>query len=380
VEPSIDTMLLPCIVLCLGCATASFLPPRGGLLRAPRSVRSAVAQRISMSEAVVVTDGSDSFYNSRAIFQALYDFGDYSAVIALSSDASDAKKMLLSRQARYSGLVDILQIVEGSVGDGMPGATVWLALDAKADELAAQIPAAQQAGVTRIFAVLGADTSGVPALTAALEGSGIAFTVMRPGVLGRGVGGSGLKLGEIDCEMEETEMSKEDVYRFIVEAMTLPGAVGRTFSLCPSADDTQFREMRRAGCDRREEAEALLAGVITEAVLEEAEVELSAEEQEAAAKSAMESEAEREDELKALLEKARQKGIETAKARKEDEEKKAADRAERREYYKTPDEPDKDGPPAPPAGEEPPPPPPKDGGDKDGGDKDGGDEPPLAMA
>lgn len=80
---------------------------RGGLTWSPR------ACALSMAEQLVLTDGTDSFFASRSAVQALYDFGDFSKITALSSSVTSAKKMLLSRQARYSGLIDILEFSEG---------------------------------------------------------------------------------------------------------------------------------------------------------------------------------------------------------------------------------------------------------------------------
>merc|ERR1712083_646968 len=94
-------------------------------------------------------------------------------------------------------------------------------------------------------------------------------------------------------------------------------------SLVSSANDSQLKEMRLAGCDRREEVEALLAGVITEELpAEVAEIEAEAAKA-AASKSDIEESAEREDEIKELLARARERGIEADKKRKEEEEEKA---------------------------------------------------------
>ena len=51
-------------------------------LRAPRPLRASRAGVcVVMSGKVVVTDGTDSFYGSRTIFQMLHDYGDYSAIV-----------------------------------------------------------------------------------------------------------------------------------------------------------------------------------------------------------------------------------------------------------------------------------------------------------
>ena len=152
------------------------------------------------------------------------------------------------------------------------------------------------------------------------------WTVMRTGSMSAAGGGGGLKLDEVDMATC-AEVPKEDIFRFVTEALTIEESYSRMFSLCPSADVSQLKEMRMAGCDRREEAEALLRGQIQEGALEEqakAAEEKAAAEGAASAKSAEEEEAEREEELKELLAKAKKKGEENAIKRAEEEKLKQA--------------------------------------------------------
>lgn len=321
----------------------------------------------------------------------LHDYGKYDSITASSSSVADAKKMLLSRQARYSGLIDLLKFSEQEFSEALSGATVWLAINVNEAELPAQLDVAKAAGVSRVFVLTTADgpsptLSDAAALTAKLDASGLAYTVMRTGCLDpKSSGGGGLKLGEIDLPTCET-VGRDDVFRFVTEALTLPGASGRLFSFCPSVDASQLKEMRLAGCDRREEAEALLAGVIVETLPEEQQKEVVVDEEEARI-SAAEAEAEREEELKELLVKARERGIESAKKQKEKEEFLAAKRAERAQYYIATEEEqaeakgekgESDEDPSPPSSPPSSPPPPKP--PSGGGDSDKPDEPPLAMA
>ena len=124
----------------------------------PPAGRAAVLRRASapplMSEKVVVTDGTDSFFQSRMIFQYLHDFGDFSRVTAFSSSVTEAKKMLLSRQARYSGLVDVLDFAEGGdveLSAALGGASTWIVVNADSKAVVGQLEAAAAAGVKRAF-------------------------------------------------------------------------------------------------------------------------------------------------------------------------------------------------------------------------------------
>lgn len=296
-----------------------------------------------MAETVVVTDGTDSFFGSRSVFQVLHDAGDFSSLTAFSSSIVDAKKMCISRQARYSGLIDVLKFAEG--GDAelaatLSGVSTWVAINGDAAKLPAQISAAAGAGVKRIFVHLSAADAAPDegALKAALEASGAAYTVMRTGTLAKAGAGGGLVVGDFELPTCE-DVPIDDAFRLLVESLTIPEAEGRFFSLCPSVDDSQLKEMRRAGCSRKEEAVALLKGVIVEKAPEEREAIASGSSAAAAAedddpRSEEEKAAAAEEEVKMLLERARAKGIENQKKMAEEEAEKAAKRAERLAYFK----------------------------------------------
>eukprot|EP00966_Prymnesium_polylepis_P118123 2730918-Prymnesium_polylepis.1 len=102
---------------------------------------------------IVVTEGSNNFYGARTLVQMLHDFGSAKQITAVSDDAATTKKALLTRQARYSGLIDTLGFAEGE----WPAAEAWLAINADEATLPAQLAAATQAGVSRIFLLLTAD-------------------------------------------------------------------------------------------------------------------------------------------------------------------------------------------------------------------------------
>ena len=389
---------------------ASLTPQQGVGMR----VRSAIKQdglasaraaqsAIAMGQQIVVTDGTDSFYESRTVFSSLHEFGDYDKIIACSTSSAEANKMLLSRNARYSGLLDKLEIVDSPLADAMAGCDVWLSVNADVSAAKTQITAAKKAGVKRVLLLFTADgpeakPSDISALKSSLESSGLVFSVVRTGKLvSKGTGG-GLLCGEVADEC--ADVPKEDIFRFVTEALTLEAAETRLVSLLPTADDTQFREMRRAGCDRREEAEALLKGVIKEKSADE----VAAEEEAAAAKKKSETKTDKPEkettpeELQMLLERARKAGEENKKRMEEEEAEKLRKREERVAYFKAADDAaeekksypkdddddsdtDKDEPEAPKgdAGDGAPNDSGNGGGDS-GGSKDKPDAPPLALA
>jgi len=338
----------------------------GAFLVAP-SARSAALGRsavrasvdVQMAGSLVVTDGTDNFYGSRGIFQYVYDFGDFGKITAFGSSTADSKKMLLSRNARYSGLLDVLEFAEGGAAElatAFGGADTWLAVNADEATVLEQLKAAEAAGVKRAFVHVSASEApsmDVTAVSSAL--SSLKYTVMRTGSLSKTGGGGGLIVGEIDLPTCD-EVPADDVFRFITEALTLPEAEGRAFSLCTSVDSSQLREMRMAGCSRREEVLAFLQGKISDKAVEAVAAEPTAEEAAATAKSEAEIAAAREEELKALLAKAKVRGEENQKKMAEEEAAKEKARAERMELYKSVEPEEGEG---------------KEGEDKDGGEEDG---------
>lgn len=247
--------------------------------RAPHATRG--SKGCMMAGKVVVSDGTNSFYESRGIFQMLHDHAEFDAITALSSSTADAKKMLLSRQARYSGLTDLLTFSEKD-NDAFTGADAWVSINSDSGNLDAQLAAAKAAGVRRIllhFSTEGPSDDGTTVGTLSSELSGLTYTVLRTGTLTKTGAGGGLKVGGL-AEPTCGEVSKDDVFRIVTEALTLDSAAGKMLSLCASEDVTQLKQMRQAGCTRREEADALLSGKIKEpesvAENEETEAEMAA--------------------------------------------------------------------------------------------------------
>ena len=219
---------------------------------------------------VVVTDGTNSFYESRGIFQMLHDHGDFAGISAYSSgggSSADAKKMLLSRNARYSGLLDLLTFSEGEAAEAFAGADTWVSINSDGAAVSTQLAAAKAAGVKRVLLHYSTDgpSDGTDAGSLSGELSGLTYTVLRTGKLTKASGGGGMKVGEL-ADPTCGEATKDDVYRIMTEALTLDSASGKMLSICSSDDLTQLKAMRQAGCTRREEADALLAGKIKEAV------------------------------------------------------------------------------------------------------------------
>lgn len=252
--------------------------------------------------------------------------------------------MLLSRQARYSGLIDILNFSEGDLSEAASEANVWIAINCDLAELPKQLPVVAAAGIHRIFIHVSSGSScAVPDDISGLERllgvTGICWTVMRTGILSSTEEGKkGLTIAEFDLPVCE-DINKDEVFRFVAEAVTILEAEEKMFSLCPSTDDTQLKQMRMAGCGRREEVQALLRAQIVEHATEELDA-IETVDPKTIDKSRKADELKRDEEVKALLTKAKEEGIRKQKELKEIEEEKAKKRAERQAYFenRSPDE------------------------------------------
>ena len=157
----------------------------------------------------------------------LHDFGEFASILAAGNPVAETKKVLLSRQARYSGLLDILGFDAEVSSATFAGANQWLAVNADEASLPQQISLAKAAGVERAFILVSeGPLDNVDDITDALEESGMAFTLMRTGPLISASVDGGLSVSEFDLPVCE-EVPKDEVFRFVTEALTLPSAHGR---------------------------------------------------------------------------------------------------------------------------------------------------------
>lgn len=280
---------------------------------------------------MLVFDTTDGYFTSRDIFQQLFTYGNFGRIACVSKSATLAKKMMLGREARYSGLIDVLEIIEADDVSAPAVAQaaafdVWMILNAQQSALGGQIAAAKAAGAKRLLLTVnegGLTDKG--ALEGLLAASGLQYTVMRTGELSKSIEGSALvsdtqparleaarrprlaasspratppphcprgaaqRIDAVDCASAPAVISRTDAFRVAVEALTIDSALGKMFSLCP-ADRQQtsavFKEMRYAGVDRRQEVVALLSGTVDSRAseIEASEVKAAAVAEEKAAK------------------------------------------------------------------------------------------------
>lgn len=141
---------------------------------------SAAVQRRS-AETMVADGGKvlvSGFLNSKErtdqfVFDILQAQGKWEKIVAFSDNMVFAKKRLVSRKSRYSGLLDVLEFVEGDKYDAatmdekLQGVSAWLCFDCEADKIKDSVEFAKKAGVKSM--VISSTVSAADAASAGVE-------------------------------------------------------------------------------------------------------------------------------------------------------------------------------------------------------------------
>lgn len=149
---------------------------RIGLL-APQARSSVTAPVMSADGGKVLVTG---FLNSKErtdqfVFDILQAQGKWEKIVAFSESASFAKKRLISRKSRYSGLLDVLEFEEGDKYDAatmeekLKGISAWLCFDCESSKIKDSVEFAKKAGVKKI--VISSTVSAADASSAGVEDS-----------------------------------------------------------------------------------------------------------------------------------------------------------------------------------------------------------------
>lgn len=228
---------------------------------------------------------TESAASEQFVFDLLHKHDVFKKIVAVCPDPDSAKKRLMSRSARYTGLLDVLSFSEGSsvpLTSELEGAVAWLAFGAAPSEAAAQAEAAVKAGIKHLVVV--ASGEGKVDFTDAkkkLEGSATAFTFIQTGSLVAGKEGGGIILeacggcdgsGEHAVIPEGATVVREDAVRVATEAFMLPPSKDKTFALTSDSGGQALKylkEVRGKGYTRQQEVGFLMTGGFQEFVVEE---------------------------------------------------------------------------------------------------------------
>lgn len=107
------------------------------------------------------------------VFDILQAQGKWEKIVAFSDSVSFAKKRLISRKSRYSGLLDVLEFEEGDKYDAaimeekLKGISAWLCFDCEGDKIKGSVEVAKKAGVKSM--VISSTVSASDAASAGVE-------------------------------------------------------------------------------------------------------------------------------------------------------------------------------------------------------------------
>lgn len=151
------------------------------------------APQARFAETVMSADGGkvlvSGFLNSKQrtdqfVFDILQAQGKWEKIVAFSENMAFAKKRLISRKSRYSGLLDVLEFQEGdkydaaTMEENLQGCSAWLCFDCQGDKIKDSVEVAKKAGVKNmvISSTVSAEDSTSAGVEDALKVRGDAVT------------------------------------------------------------------------------------------------------------------------------------------------------------------------------------------------------------
>jgi len=219
----------------------------------------------------------ESMANDKHLLNILNKQGVWSSIALLASDTSVAKKKLLSRESRYSGLLDVLSYVDGDAVDcdrikgELKGFDAFLYFDCAPLNIPLMVDAAitaklQRLVITSTFDVDDADSmSIVQAATQKLKDASIGYTIIRTDGIIDSEEGKSYQLRNITDKISQTgydfRIAKGDIMRLAAEALVTPSTQQTTFAALggSSLSMEYLRQLREKGMDRRQELDHIIA-------------------------------------------------------------------------------------------------------------------------
>eukprot|EP00640_Fibrocapsa_japonica_P001654 CAMPEP_0113939172 /NCGR_PEP_ID=MMETSP1339-20121228/5534_1 /TAXON_ID=94617 /ORGANISM="Fibrocapsa japonica" /LENGTH=477 /DNA_ID=CAMNT_0000942595 /DNA_START=134 /DNA_END=1567 /DNA_ORIENTATION=+ /assembly_acc=CAM_ASM_000762 len=212
-------------------------------------------------------DSTDQF-----VFDVLHDQGVWKKIVACSSDVASAKKRLISRQSRYSGLSDVLDFAEAEALDEekmkeiLKDVDSWLCY-CDESELMKQVEIAKASDLKCLTVVCEAPTYSphVKGAVAALEASDLRYTFVRVDGVRDGPEGESLAVKSWDEEIQHegkfpTEITRDDLVRTTAESFVIPKTKNRAISLLGGSNVNMkyLKYLRGQGATRRQEIGELM--------------------------------------------------------------------------------------------------------------------------
>jgi hypothetical protein len=207
---------------------------------------------------------------------------EFEKIVAFVDDVAFARKRLLSRSARYTGLLDKLDFVQASAPGELPtvaqlqGVKSWVAYFDGGDIIASIKEAAsiaQQASTVENLAILAANAVNLDAAACegavdSLKSSGCKYTLVKVGKLEDHAEGKVpyqfKEFGTAEaCLPEDAIFSRDEAMRMITECLQLEVGVDKAFSISEvyDANATEaklIKGLREAGYARPQEIDHML--------------------------------------------------------------------------------------------------------------------------
>jgi len=210
----------------------------------------------------------DAARNDQHVLDLLHAQNVWGAIVSFSDDMVANKKRLMSRSARYSGLLGVLRFGELNSTDivsSLEEAEVqaWLAFDVAPNEVGATLSAAVQAKTVERVVV--ATTGPVPDdQLKAVEGEDIDWSVVSFDVaaLAEDLPEGGPLAVDRNSQDLASAISRDDACRVVAEAFVLEPATKKRFVVSNGGEVSAayLRSLREQGFSRRAELGKLIQG------------------------------------------------------------------------------------------------------------------------
>merc|ERR1712224_1148875 len=211
---------------------------------------------------------NDATRSDQRVLDVLHAQNVWGAIVAFSDDMVANKKRLMSRSARYSGLLGVLRFGElnsGDVATSLENAEVqaWLAFDVAPSEVGATLQAAIKAKTVERVVV--ASTGPVPDdQLKVVEGEDIDWSVVSFDVaaLADDLPEGGPLAVDRDSQDLASAISRDDACRVVAEAFVLEPATKKRFVVSNGGEMSALylRSLREQGFSRRAELGKLIQG------------------------------------------------------------------------------------------------------------------------
>merc|ERR1711871_324880 len=211
---------------------------------------------------------NDATRSDQRVLDVLHAQNVWGAIVAFSDDMVANKKRLMSRSARYSGLLGVLRFGElnsGDVATSLENAEVqaWLAFDVAPTEVGPTLQAAIKAKTVERVVV--AATGPVPDdQLKVVEGEDIDWSVVSFDVaaLADDLPEGGPLAVDRDSQDLASAISRDDACRVVAEAFVLEPATKKRFVVSNGGEMSALylRSLREQGFSRRAELGKLIQG------------------------------------------------------------------------------------------------------------------------